>query len=316
MPAEIWIRSFEMASIFDFFKRGLQKTKTSLMRRISGIFGGEKTWDKDTYDELEAALVSTDLGVNISGKLVAEVKDRYERGLIKTGEDIMAVAKDSILKLLSENGQPEINRAANGPTVIMMVGVNGSGKTTSVAKLAHYFMKQGKSVLLGAGDTFRAAGVEQLKIWGERLGVPVVGGKQGGDAAAVAFDAVRSGTQKGVDYVIIDTAGRQHTRRDLMDELAKVKRIIGKECPEAPHEIWLTVDSSIGTNALIQAREFGKLFTITGLILTKLDGTGKGGVVVAIKQELGYPVRFIGLGEQVDDLQPFDQEAFVKALFE
>ena len=286
-----------MASIFEFFKRGLQKTKTSLMRRISGIFGGEKAWDQDTYDELEAALVSTDLGVNISGKLVAEVKDRYERGLIKTGEDIMAVAKDSILKLLSENGQPEINHAANGPTVIMMVGVNGSGKTTSVAKLAHYFMKQGKSVLLGAGDTFRAAGVEQ-------------------DAAAVAFDAVRSGTQKGVDYVIIDTAGRQHTRRDLMDELAKVKRIIGKECPEAPHEIWLTVDSSIGTNALIQAREFGKLFPITGLILTKLDGTGKGGVVVAIKQELGYPVRFIGLGEQVDDLQPFDQEAFVKALFE
>lgn len=305
-----------MASIFDFFKRGLQKTKTSLMRRISGIFGGEKAWDQDTYDELEAALVSTDLGVNISGKLVAEVKDRYERGQIKTGEDIMAVAKESILKLLSENGQPEINHATNGPTVIMMVGVNGSGKTTSVAKLAHYFMKQGKSVLLGAGDTFRAAGVEQLKIWGERQGVPVVGGKQGGDAAAVAFDAVRSGTQKGVDYVIIDTAGRQHTRRDLMDELAKVKRIIGKECPEAPHEIWLTVDSSIGTNALIQAREFGKLFPITGLILTKLDGTGKGGVVVAIKQELGYPVRFIGLGEQVDDLQPFDQEAFVKALFE
>ena len=170
-----------MASIFEFFKRGLQKTKTSLMRKISGIFGGEKAWDQDTYDELEAALVSTDLGVVISGKLVAEVKDRYERGQIKTGEDIMAVAQESILKLLSENGQPEINHAANGPTVIMMVGVNGSGKTTSVAKLAHYFMKQGKSVLLGAGDTFRAAGVEQLKIWGDRLGVPVVGGKQGGE---------------------------------------------------------------------------------------------------------------------------------------
>ena len=206
--------------------------------------------------------------------------------------------------------------AEDGPTVVMMVGVNGSGKTTSIAKLAHYYMNQGKKVLLGAGDTFRAAGVEQLCIWAERLGCPVVGGKHGGDAAAVAFDAVRSGRQKGVDMVFIDTAGRQHTRADLMGELEKVKRVISKEYPGAPHEIWLTVDSSIGTNALVQAREFGRLFPISGLILTKLDGTGKGGVVVAIKDELGYPVRFVGLGEQLEDIQPFDAEAFSRALFE
>lgn len=304
-----------MASVFEFFKRGLQKTTTSLVRKVKGIFGGETTWNAESYEALEAALIGTDLGVVISGQLVAEVKDRYERGEIKTGEDIMAVAQETVLSLLATDSDKPMTVAEEGPTVIMMVGVNGSGKTTTCAKLAHYLMKQGKTVLLGAGDTFRAAGVEQLKIWGERLGVPVVGGRQGGDAAAVAFDAVTSGSQKGIDYVIIDTAGRQHTRRDLMDELSKVQRIIGKAKPDAPHEIWLTVDSSIGTNALVQAREFGKLFPITGLILTKLDGTGKGGVVVAIKRELGYPVRFVGLGEQVDDLQPFDQESFVKALF-
>ncbi|MBP5641403.1 MAG: signal recognition particle-docking protein FtsY [Victivallales bacterium] len=305
-----------MASILDFFKRGLQKTKTSLFRRIQSIFGGKDgQWDDEVYEDLEAALIGTDLGAAISAKLVADVKDRYERGLIATGDDIMRVARETVQAILDKGEETEMHLAESGPTVILMVGVNGSGKTTTCAKLAHFFQKQGKSVLLGAGDTFRAAGVEQLKIWGERLGIPVVGGRQGGDAAAVAFDAVKSGRQRNVDYVIIDTAGRQHTRLDLMNELSKVKRVIAKENPEAPHEIWLTVDASIGSNALVQAREFGKLFPITGLVLTKLDGTGKGGVVVAIKEELGYPVRFVGLGEQMDDLQPFDKNAFVEALF-
>ena len=305
-----------MASLLDFFKRGLQKTKTSLFRRIQGIFGGaDGKWTEETYEELEAALISTDLGAAISSRLVSDVRDRYDRGLIATGDDIMRVARETVQGILDKGEDPELKKAENGPTVILMVGVNGSGKTTTCAKLAHYFQKAGKSVLLGAGDTFRAAGVEQLKIWGERLGLPVVGGKQGGDAAAVAFDAVKSGRQRNVDVVIIDTAGRQHTRLDLMNELSKVKRVIAKEMPDAPHEIWLTVDASIGSNALVQAHEFGKLFPITGLVLTKLDGTGKGGVVVAIKEELGYPVRFVGLGEQMDDLQPFDKNAFVEALF-
>ncbi|NMA47044.1 MAG: signal recognition particle-docking protein FtsY [Lentisphaerae bacterium] len=304
-----------MASLFQFFQRGLQKTKTSLLRSLQGILGKQTgAWTDETYERLEAALIATDLGVEISMRLVNEIRDRYERGLIATGEDILAVARESILASLPA-AAPPMQEAADGPTVVMMVGVNGSGKTTSVAKLAHYFSAAGKKVLLAAGDTFRAAGIEQLCIWGERVGCPVVAGKHGGDAAAVAFDAVRAGKQRAMDMVLIDTAGRQHTRRDLMAELEKVKRVVSKEMPDAPHEIWLTVDASTGSNALTQAREFGKLFPITGLILTKLDGTGRGGVVVAINEELGYPVRFVGLGEQLDDLQPFVAADFVNALF-
>ncbi|MGI5924224.1 MAG: signal recognition particle-docking protein FtsY [Lentisphaeria bacterium] len=304
-----------MASLFQFFQRGLQKTKTSLLRSLQGILGKQTgAWTDETYERLEAALIATDLGVEISMRLVNEIRDRYERGLIATGEDILAVARESILASLPA-APPPMQEAADGPTVVMMVGVNGSGKTTSVAKLAHYFSAAGKKVLLAAGDTFRAAGIEQLCIWGERVGCPVVAGKHGGDAAAVAFDAVRAGKQRAMDMVLIDTAGRQHTRRDLMAELEKVKRVVSKEMPDAPHEIWLTVDASTGSNALTQAREFGKLFPITGLILTKLDGTGRGGVVVAINEELGYPVRFVGLGEQLDDLQPFVAADFVNALF-
>lgn len=306
-----------MSSIFQFFKRGLEKTKTSIMRAFSSVVSGTKTWDDATYSELERALVATDLGSAISREIVAEIKDRYQRGLIATEGDIVAAAKEKIHEILQNNGKEEShgNDGGHKPTVILMVGVNGSGKTTSTAKIAHYFMKQGKSVVLGAGDTFRAAGIEQLKIWGERLQCPVVAGKHGGDAAAIAFDTVKSAKQRGADFAIIDTAGRQHTRKDLMDELAKVKRVISKEMADAPHEIWLTVDASTGTNALIQAREFGKLFPITGLVLTKLDGTGKGGVVVAIRKELGHPVQFVGLGEQMDDIQPFDEQSYVDALF-
>ena len=304
-----------MSGLFDFFKRGLEKTKTALMRTLSGVFSNTKAWDATTYTNLEKALIATDLGAAISKELVAEIKDAYERGKISTEEDVIAVARNRILAILAEGSPAVLNRPAEGPTVILMVGVNGSGKTTSTAKLAHYYMEQGASVILGAGDTFRAAGIEQLKIWGERLECPVVAGKHGGDAASVAFDTVRSAKQRGCDFAIIDTAGRQHTRKDLMDELAKVKRVISKELPDAPHNIWLTVDASTGSNALTQAREFGKLFPITGLILTKLDGTGKGGIVVAIRRELGYPVHFVGLGEQMDDLRPFDAQSYVDALF-
>jgi fused signal recognition particle receptor len=197
-----------------------------------------------------------------------------------------------------------------------MVGVNGSGKTTTTAKLAHHFKEDGSNVLLAAADTFRAAGTEQLRIWSERVGVPVVSGSKGGDAAAVAFDAVAAAKQRSADLVLIDTAGRQHTHRGLMEELAKMRRTLDKALPGAPHEVWLTVDASTGTNALVQAREFGKVFKLTGLILTKLDGTGKGGVVVAIRKELGLPVHYVGLGEAVTDLQPFDPEMFARALFE
>lgn len=304
-----------MGSLLQLFKRGLEKTKTGILRAFTGLVSGTEAWNDETYAKLEKALIATDLGVVISKEIVAEIKDHYERGLIATEEDIIAVAKKKILDILNTGDAPVIHKPENGPTVILMVGVNGSGKTTSTAKLCRYFQKQGASLVLGAGDTFRAAGIEQLKIWGEKLGCPVVAGKHGGDAASVAFDTVRSAKQRGADYAIIDTAGRQHTRADLMEELAKVKRVISKEMADAPHEIWLTVDASIGSNALHQAREFGKLFPITGLVLTKLDGTGKGGIVVAIRRELGYPVHFVGLGEQMDDLQPFDVQSYVDALF-
>ncbi len=303
-------------SILSIFKSGLQKTKTALVRGLQGIFSDISKWDEESYAKLEAALIATDLGVNISAKIVKDVRDRYERGLIATDEDIIAVTRATIKELLLKGGLPVINENPSGPTVILFVGVNGSGKTTSAAKLAHFFQQQGKTVLLGAADTFRAAGVTQLQLWAERLNCPVVGGKQGGDSAAVAFDAIKAGIQRSIDYVIIDTAGRQHTRRDLMAELSKVKRIVEKALPGAPQETWLTVDASIGGNALVQAREFGKIFPISGLVLTKLDGTGRGGVVVAIKDELGHPVQFVGLGEQVGDLQVFDPEMYVQALFD
>ena len=301
--------------LFDFLKRGLEKTKTSLFRGIAGLFTSQSAWTAETYQKLEASLIATDLGVPVSQAIVKEIKDRYERGKISTEEDVLTAGKEYLLGIIGTE-TPQIHRAEAGPTVIMMVGVNGSGKTTTCAKLANYFTKQGQKVMLAAGDTFRAAGIEQLCIWGERLNIPVVAGKHGGDAAALAFDAVKSATQKQMDILIIDTAGRQHTRADLMGELSKVQRVVGKAMAGAPHEIWLTVDASTGTNALIQAREFGKLFPVTGLLLTKLDGTGKGGIAVAIKQELGIPVHFIGLGEQPDDLQPFNPQEYVKALFE
>jgi len=303
-------------SILSIFQRGLQKTKTALVRGIQSLFSDVSKWDESSYARLEAALIATDLGVAISSRIVADVRDKYQRGLIETSEDILDAARAKILQILNKDGHPEIRRNPDGPTVILLVGVNGSGKTTSAAKLAYYFLKQDQTVLLGAGDTFRAAGVTQLQLWGERLDCPVVGGQKGSDSAAVAFDAIKSGIQRKLDYVIIDTAGRQHTRTDLMAELQKVKRICEKAMPGSPHEIWLTVDASIGTNALVQAREFGKIFPISGLILTKLDGTGKGGVVVAIKEELGYPVQFVGLGEQMGDLQNFDPDMFAGALFE
>jgi len=304
-----------MKSIFSIFKNGLQKTKTSLVRRIQGIFQRVDVWDDDAYDDLEAALIGADIGVETSMRLVEDVRERYARGEIETAEDILRIAQEDLASVLHEDDRQSF-ALRDGLTVILIVGVNGSGKTTTAAKLAHLWQSDGKSVMLGATDTFRAAGVHQLRIWGERLNCPVVGGKPGGDAAAVAFDAVTSAKSRGTDVLIIDTAGRQHTRRSLMDELGKVKRTIDKALPGAPHEVWLTVDASTGTNALIQAREFGRMCEVTGLILTKLDGTGKGGVVIPIRHELKYPVRFVGLGEQMGDLQPFDAELFARALFE
>lgn len=305
-----------MKSLFGKFKSGLQKTKTQLVRNIQSAFSDVEVWDEETYEDLEAALIAADIGVETSVRIVEDVRARYKRGEIQTAADILAVAEEDLEKQLKAEDDPPLQMAEDGPTVFLIVGVNGSGKTTTTAKLAHRYKTDGQSVVLAATDTFRAAGIEQLKIWGERVDCPVVAGRQGGDAAAVAYDAVNAAKRRSADLLLVDTAGRQHTSRELMDELAKVRRIIDKACPGAPHEVWLTVDASTGGNALLQAREFGRICELTGLILTKLDGTGRGGVVIPIRHELALPIRYVGLGEQMDDLQPFDPEAFSHALFE
>ncbi|MDT8391248.1 MAG: signal recognition particle-docking protein FtsY [Lentisphaeria bacterium] len=305
-----------MKSIFNVFKRGLQRTKTTLVRRVRSIFNENAAWDDDAFDDLEAALLGADLGVEVSLRLVDDIRDRYERGLIKTSDDVLAIAREDMVAALAEGAPGSAELAASGPTVILLVGVNGSGKTTTAAKLARMWRQDGKSVMFAACDTFRAAAIEQLTIWGDRLKIPVVAAKHGSDASAVAFDAVKSAVKNKVDVLLIDTAGRQHTKKGLMDELDKLRRSVAKALPTAPHHVWLTVDGSTGTNALTQAREFGRVCDVTGLILTKLDGSGKGGVVVPIRRELGYPVLFVGLGEGMDDLQPFDADMFAQAVFD
>lgn len=305
-----------MKSILRVFKHGLQRTKTTLVRRIQTTFSDLDEWDDDAFDALEAALISADLGVEISTRLTEDIRDRYARGEVTTTDDILAVARADISGILAQHDAADIEMRTDPPTVVMIVGVNGSGKTTTVGKLAHLYTQDGRSVLLAACDTYRAAAIEQLKIWADRVHCPIVAGQRGGDAAAVAFDAVSAAGKRNSDLLLVDTAGRQHTRKELMNELAKVRRTLAKAHPGAPHEIWLTVDASTGTNALVQAREFGRMCKLTGLVLTKLDGSGKGGVVVPICHELSYPVRFVGLGENIDDLQPFDPDMFAHALFD
>lgn len=303
-----------MKSIFDIFKKGLQKSKTSVARTFAAAFSGVKTWDENTYDELEAALLSADFGVKTTLRIVNDLRDRYQRGLIHTTADINAAAAADVAEALRQTARP-IKLADNGPTVIIFVGVNGSGKTTSVGKLAALWREEGRKVMLAACDTFRAGAVEQLKLWGERTGSTVISSFQGADPAAVAFDAAQAAVARGADILLLDTAGRQHTHKGLMDELAKVRRSLEKAYPGAPHEVWLTVDASLGGNAINQAREFTKTAGVTGLVLTKLDGTGKGGMAVAIQEEFKLPVFFVGLGEQPGDLQPFDPDFYARAIF-
>lgn len=303
-----------MKSLFKKFTDGLKKTKTSFLRSFETLFTSTEKWDESTYEKLEESLIGADLGMTVTMQLIEEIKNSYEKGEIKTAEDITAIANSYIKNILDQDNTP-LKTATEGPTVLLMVGVNGAGKTTTTGKLAKKFKDEGKSVMLAACDTFRAAAIEQLKHWGARIDVPVVASKHGGDAAAVAFDAISSAKAKNIDYLIIDTAGRQHTRADLMEELPKILRVIQKQIPDAPHEVLLVVDGSTGTNALIQAREFGQACGVTGLCVTKLDGTGKGGVVVAIKNEKNFPIHFVGLGEAPDDLQLFDPQMYADAIF-
>ncbi len=299
--------------LFDKFKSGLQKTHSKLTHEIRRIVSRSPRLEGDALEELEAALIAADLGLETTEQIIAAVKKAYETQGTE-GLEVFEIAQKQVEGNLASVGL-DLLRAESGPTVVSIVGVNGTGKTTTAAKLAHLVQGRGQSVLLAACDTFRAAAIEQLKLWGQRLHVDVVAGAYGADAAAVAHDAVAAAQARKIDYLFVDTAGRLHTKHNLMQELHKVHRVMGKQLPRAPHEVLLVLDATTGMNALNQAREFHKAVTLTGLIVTKLDGTSKGGMVVAVQKELGLPVKFVGLGEQADDLQPFVPAEFARAVF-
>jgi fused signal recognition particle receptor len=300
--------------LFSKFKAGLAKTHAKLTHEIKRIITRSPKLTAESLEELEAALIAADLGVAMTTQIVDAVKKAYEsQG--SAGLDYLAIARAEIEKSLASN-KAELKKVSGRPTIVSIVGVNGTGKTTTSAKLAHLIQSQKQTALLAACDTFRAAAIEQLKLWGQRLKVEVVAGAYGADAAAVAHDAVTAAVARKADYLFIDTAGRLHTKHNLMQELHKLHRVIGKQQAGAPHEVLLVLDGSTGMNALNQAREFNKAVPLSGLIVTKLDGTSKGGIIVAIHKELGLPIKFIGLGEQPDDLQPFDAKQFAAALFE
>ncbi len=302
-----------MTSLFAKFRFGLEKTHSKLAHQIKRIVSRSPRLEAGAIQELEAALLGSDLGVQVTDQIVHAVKSSYEtQGA--NGADVFTIAAREIQTSLA-NQHPELTRAASGPTVVSIVGVNGSGKTTTAAKLAHLVQAQGQTALLAACDTFRAAAIEQLKHWGQRLKVEVIAGAYGADAAAVAHDAVAAAQARKADYLFIDTAGRLHTKHNLMQELQKMHRVMGRQQSGAPHEVLLVLDATTGMNALNQAREFNKAVTLTGLVVTKLDGTSKGGMVVAIQRELGLPIKFVGLGEQPDHFQPFDARQFAEALF-
>jgi fused signal recognition particle receptor len=301
-------------NLFSKFKAGLAKTHSKLVHEIKRIVTRSPKLDAAALEELEAALISADLGMAMTVQIVDAVKKSYETQGAE-GLDVFAVARKEIEKSLVAQAS-NLREIPNGLCVISIVGVNGTGKTTTGAKLAHFVQAKNKTALLAACDTFRAAAIEQLKLWGNKLKVEVIAGAYGADPAAVAHDAVTAAQSRRANYLFIDTAGRLHTKHNLMQELQKLHRVIGKQLPGAPHEVLLVLDATTGMNALNQAREFHKAVKLTGLVVTKLDGTSKGGMVVAIQKELGLPIKFIGLGEQADDLQPFDAGQFAQALFE
>jgi fused signal recognition particle receptor len=294
-------------------REGLARTRQAAFGRIAQLLGATEITPA-LWEELEAALIQADVGVRVAQELLDRLRERVRREGVTRAEDLRAMLKAELRALLKD--PPPLNLGRDPLEVVLVVGVNGSGKTTTVAKLAHRFRQQGRRVLLAAADTFRAAAGEQLEIWAERAGVPCIGGQPGADPGAVLFDALQAARARGYDLVLADTAGRLHTKYNLMQELQKVRRVAAKAVPGAPHEVWLVLDATTGQNALPQAREFHQAVGVTGLILTKLDGTAKGGAVFAIARELGLPVRFVGVGEGLEDLLPFDAGAFVEELFE
>ena len=323
--------------IFDFFSKskketldpvqketlnqGLEKTKQSFFSKLTRLLVGKSRVDQDVLDELEEILITADVGVETTLKIIERIETRVSQDRVINSDELNQILRDEIIALLEENaanfeGQLKVDKPSDGnPYVLKVVGVNGVGKTTTIGKLAHQFKSAGKSVVLGASDTFRAAAVDQLIIWADRVGVPIVQQGMGADPASVAFDALQSAKAQNADVVIIDTAGRLHNKVNLMNELSKVKRVMDKVIPNAPHEVLLVLDGSTGQNAYEQAKQFSLATQITALAITKLDGTAKGGVVIGISDQMKIPVKYIGIGEGMDDLQAFNKTEFVDSLF-
>ena len=327
------LRATAIMGLFDFFKKdkesttqqasldaGLEKTKTSFFEQLSKAVVGKSTVDEAVLDDLETLLVHADVGIDTTVKVIDRIEARVARDKYVSTSELDRILREEIVALLEDNNSGStavLDRAGSTgqPYVIMVVGVNGVGKTTTIGKLAHRFQAAGKKVVLGAADTFRAAAVDQLIIWGQRVGVPVVSHGMNTDPASVAYDAVQKGVEMGADVVIIDTAGRLHNKVNLMNELSKIKRVMQKVLPDAPHEVLLVLDGSTGQNAFLQAKEFTKATEVTALAITKLDGTARGGVVIGISDQFSIPVRYIGVGEKMTDLQLFDRHTFVNSLF-
>jgi fused signal recognition particle receptor len=297
-----------------YLKDHLGKTRSRISSSLSAILPMGRKIDDALLDELEATLISDDIGVETTEQLIEDLRTAYKAGQIAQTDDIIPFLKTRMKAYWPEQDR-QLNIAPSGPTVILVAGINGSGKTTSIAKLASSLHKNGKNVMVAACDTFRAAAVEQLSIWAERIGVQIVKHKSGADPAAVAFDACKAALARNVDFLIVDTAGRLHTQKHLMEELSKIRNVVAKQIPDAPHEVLLVVDGTTGQNAIMQAKIFTESIQVTGIFLAKLDGTARGGIVIAIKDMLNIPVKFVGLGETPDDIAEFDPDGFVEALF-
>jgi len=306
----------EKPSFLQRMKEAVTRTRESLSERIDDVVSFRKEIDRETLDDLEATLIAADLGTATTATVLDALREKVDRKQVANVDELKRVLKDELLAILNAAENRPVQKVDGEPEVILVVGVNGTGKTTSIGKLTHLLRSQGKTVLLAAADTFRAAAIEQLEIWGDRTGTEVIKNKPGGDPAAVLFDALQAAKARSTDYVIVDTAGRLHTKTSLMDELAKMRRTAQRFSANAPHETLLVMDATTGQNGLQQARLFTQSAGVTGIVLTKLDGTAKGGVVVAICKELGLPVRYVGVGEKAGDLLPFNPQDFVNSLFD
>ncbi|MCX7735662.1 MAG: signal recognition particle-docking protein FtsY [Candidatus Kapabacteria bacterium] len=315
------VQSTTEALGFNKVQKGLEKTRSNFFQKFQSILGIGRKIDQSLLNDIEDILISSDIGIKSTEKIIKALKERIKKEGFEDSSDVILILKEEIQKILVESPSANVDREYkidenNKPHTILVIGVNGVGKTTTIGKLAYNYKQVGRKVLIGAADTFRAAANEQLEIWAERAGVPIVQQKQGADPASVAYDTLNSAISKGFDVVIIDTAGRLHNKTNLMAELEKISRVMKKLKADAPNDVFLVLDATTGQNAIQQAKEFSKVAQITGIILTKLDGTAKGGVVIPIADELGIPVRYIGVGEKIDDLQVFDPVLFVEALFD